>query len=401
MAKNLLEQAMKVFLASTVYSAKKSREAWVTLHTNIVHKSSKDKTLFDTIALGSLVLSNRIVMAPMTRNRAINNVPNSMMMDYYSQRSGAGLIITESTSPSPNGLGLARIPGIFSEQQVKAWSNVTLAVHQGDAKIFVQLMHTGRASHPLNMPKDSTIMAPSALRATGKIWTDAEQLQEYPIPEEMTEEDIQFTKYEFITAAKNAMDAGFDGVEIHAANGFLLEQFLSDRSNVRTDIYGGSIQNRCRLILEITTAVAEAIGKDKTSIRLSPFGMASETTSYPKIDDTFKYLAEKLNAIDIAFMHLVDHSDMGNTAMPFTLKREIRNRFKNKLILSGGYNQRGALDDIKNGLGDMVAFGRPFINNPDFVNRLKNNWPLATDLKTDHFYTASDFGYTDYPNYRE
>lgn len=401
MAKNLLEQAMKVLLASTVYSAKKSREAWVTLHTHLKGKSTNDVTLFDSINLGSLLISNRIVMAPMTRNRAINNIPNSIMADYYSQRNSAGLIITEGTSPSPNGLGMARIPGIFSEQQVKAWGNITIGVHQGEAKIFVQLMHTGRASHPLNMPEGSKIMAPSALKATGQIWTDAEQLQEYPIPEEMTEEDIQLTKREFIAAAKNAIDAGFDGVEIHAANGFLLEQFLSSRSNIRTDIYGGSIKNRCRLILEIVADVANEIGKDKTSIRLSPFGMASETTDYPKIDDTFKYLADKLNAIDIAFMHLVDHSEMGNIAMPITLKQEIRNRFKNKLILSGGYNQGNALDDIQNGLGDMVAFGRPFINNPDYVSRLKYNWPLATDLKTDHFYTASDFGYSDYPNYSD
>ena len=147
--------------------------------------------------------------------------------------------------------------------------------------------------------------------------------------------------------------------------------------------------------------MADTIGKDKTSIRLSPFGMASETIGYPKIDETFKYLCDKLNVIDIAFMHLVEHSEMGNTAIPLTLKREIRNRFKNKLILWGGYNRDSAIEDIQNGLGDMVAFGRPFINNPDFADRLKNSWPLATDLKTDHYYTASDFGYSDYPNYKK
>ena len=400
MASNLLDQAMKVFMAGTLYSAQKSKQAWNKFQNRISGKNGNNKSLFDTnVLVGNLKLSNRIVMAPMTRCRAINNVPNSLMVEYYEQRNSAGLIITESTSPSPNGLGLARIPGIFSEQQVEAWRNVTLAVHQGDAKIFVQLMHSGRASHPLNMPEGTKIMAPSALKATGQIWTDAEQLQDYPIPEEMTEADIQLTKYEFVAAAKNAIDAGFDGVEIHAANGFLLEQFLSPRSNIRTDDFGGNIQNRCRLILEIVADVAEAIGKDKTSIRLSPFGMVSETTVYPKIDDTFKYMAEKLNFIDIAFMHLVAHSDMGNTAMLQDVKREIRRDFKNTLILSGGYNQKSALDDIENELGDLVAFGRPFINNPDLVTRFKYNLPLATELKSENLYTSSALGYTDYPNH--
>ena len=400
MASNLLNQAMKVFMAGTMYSAQKSKQAWNKFHNTITGKNETLKSLFDkNVVIGNLNLSNRIVMAPMTRCRAINNMPNSLMAQYYEQRNSAGLIITESTSPSPNGLGLAYIPGIFSEQQVEAWRDVTLAVHQGDAKIFVQLMHSGRASHPLNMPEGSKIMAPSALKSTGLIWTEAEQMQEYPVPEEMTLEEINYTKREFVAAAKNAIDAGFDGVEIHAANGFLLEQFLSPRSNIRTGMYGGSVKNRCKFVLEIVALVASEIGKEKTAIRVSPFGMKSNDPSFPQIDETFKYLANKLNSMDIAFMHLVAHSDMGNVAMPIDIKREIRQEFKNTLILSGGYNQKSALDDIQDGFGDLVAFGKPFINNPDLVTRLKYHLPLSTELKTENIYTSSALGYTDYRNY--
>ena len=356
--------------------------------------------LFTPEKAGALQLKNRIVMAPMTRCRAINNVPNDLMADYYKQRSGAGLIITEGTSPSPNGLGYTRIPGIFSKEQIEGWKKVTSAVHQNGAKIFVQMMHSGRIGHPLNMPEGAEVLAPSAVKAAGQMWTDAAMMQDFPVPKAMTPEDLTSTKAEFVSAAKNALEAGFDGVELHSANGYLLEQFLSPVSNIRTDNYGGSIENRCRFVLEVVAAVAEAIGKDKTAIRLSPYGVASDMPHYPEIDATYNYLSEQLNKIDIAYIHLVDHSAMGAPEVPMKLKKEIRNNFKNTIILSGGYETERAEADIQDGLGDLVAFGRPFINNPDLVERLENQWPLSETLNMDQFYTSDEKGYTDYPVYK-
>lgn len=356
--------------------------------------------LFTRERIGSFEVKNRIVMAPMTRCRAIGNIPNELMAEYYQQRSEAGLIITEGTSPSPNGLGYARIPGIFSHQQVKGWEKTTSAVHKAGGKIVVQLMHTGRISHPLNMSEGARIIAPSAVRAAGQMWTDAKQLQDFPLPEEMTAEDLVHTKAEYVKAAKNALEAGFDGVELHSANGYLLEQFLSPVSNIRKDNYGGTIENRCRFVLEVVSAVAEAIGKGETGIRLSPYGTASDMPYYPEIEVTYHYLSEQLNKLEIAYIHLVDHSAMGAPEVPVKLKKQIRSNFKNTIILSGGYDKQRAIVDIENGLGDLVAFGRPFINNPDLVDRLKNNWPLSTDLNMDLFYTADEKGYTDYPFYK-
>jgi N-ethylmaleimide reductase len=356
--------------------------------------------LFAPATLGSTDVKNRIAMAPMTRCRAIGNIPNDLMAEFYKQRSGAGLLITEGTSPSPNGLGYARIPGIFSIEQVEGWKKVTSAAHKEGAKIVVQLMHTGRISHPLNMPEGSRVLAPSAVKPAGQMWTDSAMMQDFPEPTAMTEDDLLHTKSEFVDAALNAMDAGFDGVELHAANGYLLEQFLSPVSNIRTDKYGGSIENRCRFVLEVADSVAEAIGADKTAIRLSPFGVASDMPHYPEIHDTYVYLSEELNKLEIAYIHLVDHSAMGAPAVPAEMKQAIRNNFKNTIILSGGYDKERAEADIESGLGDLVAFGRPFINNPDLVERLKNDSPLSQDLKMDLFYTADEKGYTDYPLFK-
>jgi len=359
----------------------------------------KQYKLFTHEKVGKIELKNRIVMAPMTRCRAINNVPNVLMAEYYQQRASAGLIITEGVSPSPNGLGYARIPGIYSQQQVEGWKLVTNAVHNKGGKIFVQLMHSGRISHPLNMPHGSQIVAPSAVQAKGQMWTDAKQLQDFPIPKAMTDEDLLLTFSEFIAAAKNAIAAGFDGVELHAANGYLLEQFLSPISNIRTDKYGGSVENRCRFVLEVVAAVAFAIGKHKTGIRLSPYGVASDMPHYPEIDETYIYLADELEKIGIAYIHLVDHSAMGAPKVPNDIKVAIREGFENTLILSGGYDLERAEADIENGMADLIAFGRPFINNPDLVERLENYWPLSKELKMALFYTTDEIGYIDYPIY--
>ena len=362
--------------------------------------TNMDNKLFSKYKLGNASLQNRVVMSPMTRSRATGNIPNDLMAEYYGQRSSAGLIITEGTSPSPNGLGYSRIPGIFSKAQLEGWKKVTTEVHKGVAKIFVQLMHTGRIGHQLNLPVGAKVLAPSAVKAAGQIWTDQKQLQDYPVPAVMTADEITQAKKEYVTAALNAIEAGFDGVELHGANGYLLEQFLSPISNIRTDNYGGSIENRSRFVLEVAEAVSSSIGRERTGIRLSPYGVASDMPHYPEIDATYKYLAVELNRIGIEYIHIVDHSAMGAPIVPAEIKSEIRKLFKNTLILSGGYNPERAEADLQKGNCNLIAFGRPFINNPDLVERFRNKQALSTDLKFDLFYTPGQNGYTDYPFYK-
>lgn len=357
----------------------------------------KDAILFQKKHMGGLELQNRIAMAPMTRCRAIGNIPNDLMAEYYQQRNSAGLLITEGTSPAPEGLGYARIPGIFSEDQVAGWKKVTDAAHAGGAKIAVQLMHTGRISHPLNMPEGTKVLAPSAVTPKGQMWTDSAMMQDFPEPHTMNAEELERTKQAYVSAARNAMAAGFDFVELHGANGYLLEQFLSPFSNVRTDDYGGSIENRCRFVLETAEAVAKAIGRERTGIRLSPYGVASDMPHYPEIDATYDYLSRALNTIGIEFIHLVDHSAMGAPQVPDSIREVIRKNFNQTLILSGGYTFDRAEADLAAGKADFIAFGKPFINNPDLVHRLQHNLPLNTELKTDLFYAAGPEGYTDYP----
>jgi N-ethylmaleimide reductase len=357
----------------------------------------QSSNLFSQYRLGHLTLKNRVVMCPLTRSRAIGNIPNDLMATYYEQRASAGLIITEGTTPSPNGLGYARIPGIFSPEQIEGWKKTTSAVHKKGGKIFLQLMHTGRISHELNLPAGAKILAPSAVKPAGQTWTDAKQLQDFPVPSAMTAEEIASTRAEYVQAAKNAIAAGFDGVELHGANGYLLEQFLSPISNTRTDGYGGSIENRARFVLEVATEIVSAIGKEKTGIRVSPYGVASDMPHYPEIDATYDYLSTSLNKLGIVYMHLVDHAAMGAPAVPLAIKQTIRNNFKNTIILAGGFNQESAEAAIESGLADLIAFGRPFISNPDLVERMQNGWPLNQELKMDLFYTPGAAGYTDYP----
>lgn len=360
----------------------------------------KTYKLFTAATVGSIGLRNRIVMAPMTRCRAIGNIPNELMASYYQQRATAGLIITEGTSPSPNGLGYARIPGIFNKAQIEGWQKITSAVHSIGGKIIIQLMHTGRISHILNMSEGSEVIAPSAIKAAGEMWTDAKGMQDYPTPKAMNADDIVSTQSEYVTAAKNAMKAGFDGVELHGANGYLLEEFLSPVSNAHTDKYGSTIENRCRFVLEVVKDVATVIGKEKTGIRLSPYGVAGDMRNYAEIDSTYNYLSKELNKLDIAYIHLVDHASMGAPIVPLEIKKMIRENFKNTLIICGGYDKDSAEADLQRGLCDLVAFGRPFINNPDLVGRLEHNQELSQNLKTELFYTADHHGYTDYPNFK-
>ena len=352
--------------------------------------------LFSKYNLGSTELKNRIVMAPLTRSRAIDNVPNDMMVEYYKQRSGAGLIITEGTSPSPNGLGYPRIPGIFNQDQVDGWKKITNTVHENNSKIFIQLMHTGRVSHSENLPKGAEVVAPSAVATDGEMYTDSLGMQPYPTPREMTLEDIETAQTEYVQAAKNAIEAGFDGVEIHGANGYLVDQFINTASNKRSDKYGGSIENRSRFAIETAKKMGEAIGFDRTAIRLSPYGAFNGMEQFKDIEETYSYLSAELGKLGLTYIHIVDHSSFGAPEVTDSVKLKIQNAFGGTIIASGGFDKQRAEKTLNENKGDLIAFGRPFISNPDLVYKFENNLPL-TDPDYDTFYTPGEKGYTDYP----
>jgi N-ethylmaleimide reductase len=331
----------------------------------------------------------------MTRCRATDNTPNALMEEYYRLRASCGLIITEGVSPSPNGLGYSRQPGLYTTEQISGWRRVNDAVHQDGGKIFVQMMHDGRVSHPANMQDSARVIAPSALAAPGEMWTDSSGMQPYPIPSEMTEADILQTITEFAQAAKNAIEAGFDGIELHAANGYLIDQFLNTASNQRTDHWGGSIENRIRFAVEIAKATAAAIGAEHIGMRISPYGVFNGMAPDAQMDVLYEALIAELNRIGLVYIHIVDHSAMGAPEVSPTLKAKIRAEFKGSYILSGGYDLTRANADLAANRGDLVAFGRPYISNPDLVEKLKNGTAL-TDPDFNTFYTPGEKGYTDY-----
>lgn len=352
-------------------------------------------TLFTPLILGKLTLKNRIVMAPMTRSRAIGNVPNELMQEYYRLRADAGLIITEGTSPSPNGLGYARIPGMFNDAQVQGWRGVTDGVHQAGGKMFLQLMHTGRVTHPANLQPGGRVLAPSAIAAPGEMWTDSNGLQAYPVPSAMNEADIAQAIGEYADACKRAIEAGFDGVELHGANGYLIDQFLNTASNLRSDRWGGSIENRIRFAVEVARASAAAIGAERIGMRISPYGVLSGMAPDADMDALYERLIAELNSIGLVYIHIVDHSSMGAPEVSSSLKAKIRTGFRGKYIMSGGYDLARANAELDQRRGDLVAFGRPFISNPDLVLKLLTGKPLsAPDMET--FYTPGAKGYTDY-----
>ena len=353
--------------------------------------------LLSTYQLGNIHLQNRLIMSPMTRSRAIGNIPNALMARYYAQRATAGLIITEGVAPSPNGLGYSNMPGLFNDEQVNGWKLVTKAVHKSGGKIFAQLMHAGRVGHVSNLPAGGIILAPSGVTATGQIWTNA-GMKELSKPRAMTMAEINNAQKEFVDAAKNAIEAGFDGVELHAANGYLLEQFLSPFSNLRTDDYGGSVKNRARFVIETAVAVSAAIGAERVGIRISPFSIYNDMPVYDEIEATYLYLAQKLNETGMAYIHLLEN---GENMVPHSLKKAIGKWFTQTIILAGNYDKDRATEDIKSGLGNLVAFGRPFINNPDLVTRFRNNWSLADNLDPSTFFTADEKGYIDYQPYQD
>jgi len=352
--------------------------------------------LFDTYDLGALRLQNRTVMAPMTRCRATENTPNDLMAEYYGQRSSVGLIITEGTSPSPNGLGYARTPALYNADHVTGWCKITEAAHRGGAKIFIQFMHTGRVTHRINQPAGSRVLGPTAVACPGDMWTDAQGMQPHTPPEAMTEADITFTIGEFTASAKLAIEAGFDGIELHAANGYLLEQFLNANVNIRTDRWGGNADNRNRLTLEVAKATVAAIGADRVGIRISPYGVFNATGTFDGMEAQFLALVRELSALGLVYLHMVDHSAMGAPEVPATFKRQLHESFKGTFIAVGGFDGTSAEPVLADKNADLIAFGRPFIANPDLVARLKVGAVLTVpDMAT--FYTPGAKGYTDYP----
>jgi len=348
------------------------------------------RILFSPYHLGKIELKNRVVMAPMTRSRAIGNVPNDIMATYYAERASAGLLITEGTSPSPNGLGYSRIPGIYSAEQVAGWKKVTDAVHEKGGKIFVQIMHTGRVTHPLNLPEGAEMVAPSAIASAGQMWTDAQGMLDQPVPKEIPLDAIPALIAEYVHSAKAAIEAGFDGVELHSANGYLPNQFLSKGANQRTDKYGGSHENRNRFVLEVTAAMAAAIGKDRLGIRLSPYNTFNGIVADENEAAQYVALVNGLKEIGICYVHLL------NFAIPPAVVTELHTAFGGTLILNGGYDAARAEADLEAGKAELISLGRPFISNPDLVERMVNGASIVEpDQST--FYTPGEKGYTDYP----
>jgi N-ethylmaleimide reductase len=351
------------------------------------------KKLLSPFTKGKLELKNHLVMAPMTRSRAVDNVPNQLMETYYGQRTGAGLIVTEGTAPAPEALGYPRIPGIFSPRQVEAWKPVTAKVHQDGTKIFLQLMHTGRIGHTDNLPKGLSLVGATDVKAIGQIFTDTKGLQDFSAPVPLSKDGIKKIIEAYVSASINAVAAGFDGVEIHGANGYLLEQFLNPNVNTRTDEYGGSVENRSRFPLEVVRAIVQAIGQEKVGIRFSPFSKLGDLALYDEAETTATYarLAQSLNALGIAYLHVAV-----NAPIPEETFQAIRNNFAQTIILSNGLTPETGETALQDGFADLVAFGRSFLSNPDFAERIKTGTAF-NPVDYDHLYTPGSAGYIDYP----
>jgi N-ethylmaleimide reductase len=353
--------------------------------------------LLSPYTLGPLHLKNRMVMAPLTRSRAEQgNVPSSMAPTYYSQRAGAGLEITEATQAGPGGQGYVATPGIYDRSQVDEWKKVTDAVHARGGLIFVQLWHVGRVSHP-DFNNGQLPVAPSAIAPRGVQTYTAEGLKDIPTPRALEAAEIPGIVDEFRQAAKNARAAGFDGVEVHGANGYLLDQFLEDCTNQRSDEYGGSIENRARLLFDVVTAVSQVWGNDRVGVRLSPGGTFNDMwDSHPQ--QTFGYVVRRLDALNLAYLHLIEPSrPQGEHPVPDLSARFFRPLFSDgTLIVAGGYDLERGNAVLKEGLADLVAFGQLFIANPDLPERFRVGAPLNKP-NAETFYGGGAEGYIDYP----
>lgn len=354
---------------------------------------TKQRNLFDSIEIGDCTLPNRIVMAPMTRNRAgEGNVPQALNASYYQQRASAGLIIAEASQISPQGVGYPATPGIHSAEQVEGWKMVTDAVHDKGGHIFLQLWHVGRISHPSLQPDGYLPVAPSAIKPMGQAATH-EGMQDFVQPRELMFAELPDIIADYVNAARKAMQAGFDGVEIHSANGYLLDQFIRDGSNQRDDGYGGSINNRIRLLRGVVEAVCAAIGSTKVGIRISPENSFNDMHD-SDAQNTFNTVTDMLNGFNLAYLHVLE-GDMLKASRTLDYA-QIKSRFAGPYMANCGYDFERATQAIENGNADLVAFGIPFIANPDLVERFKTGFKLnVADQST--FYGGDEKGYTDYP----
>jgi len=360
---------------------------------------SGQQILLSRFESNQLSLNNRIAMAPLTRCRAgEGNTVNDIHVKYYEQRASAGLLISEGSQISPMAIGYPDTPGIHSEAQIESWKKVTEAVHKKDGKIFIQLWHVGRVSHPVFLGGNQAL-APSAIGTDTMARTKEGKLQR-PVPKAMSHSEIRSTIEDFVTGAENAIKAGFDGVEIHGANGYLVNQFLCDGSNKREDEFGGSIENRSRFGLEIVQSIAERIGSEKTAIRLSPGGIGNDISD-SNSKALFNYFINRLNEFDLAFLHMLEpYADL--SAIPHTIQhvaKHFRPIYKGTLMINNGFTQKTANKVIEDGLADLVSFGKLYISNPDLVERFNLNAPL-NDWYESTFYSSGEKGFTDYPSLR-
>lgn len=360
------------------------------------HSESSVPALFTPFRIGDIAVSNRVVMAPLTRNRAThgNDAPNALNVEYYRQRAGAGLIISEATQISQQGQGYAWTPGLYTAEQVAGWKAVTDAVHAEGGKIVAQLWHVGRISHVSLQPDGQAPVAPSAIAAKGKTYIES-GFADVSAPRALRLDELPGIVADYVRATEHAKAAGFDGIEIHAANGYLLDQFLRDGSNTREDAYGGSIENRARLTLEVVEAVTKVFPKGQVGIRLSPVTPANDAhDSDPQ--PLFDYLVAKLNEACIAFIHVIEGATGGpRDFLPFDYGA-LRRAFNGAYIANNGYDRASAIDAVASDRADAVAFGRLFIANPDLVERLRRDAPLNAP-EPSLFYGGDEKGYTDYP----
>ncbi|MDK3019770.1 alkene reductase [Pseudodonghicola flavimaris] len=362
--------------------------------------------LFTPYDLAGLSLPNRVVMAPMTRSRAETGVPDDQTALYYAQRADAGLLITEGAPVSPEGNGYLYTPGIYTDAQEAGWAQVTQAVHDRGGRIFVQLWHVGRVSHTSLQPGGGAPVSASAQRGAGAfsfaLGPDGQPAQlPASAPRALETEEVARVTADFVSAARRALRAGFDGVEIHGANGYLFEQFINAGSNRRTDRYGGSIGNRLRFLMETIDAVAAEIGTERTGVRISPFGRLSGMAGYDDEAETWLAVAAALEVRRPAYVHLSDQLTIGGAAMPDRFPAQFRKTFTGTLIAAGGFTPETAEQALKDGALDLVAFGRPFIANPDLVARMRNGWSINTAPREAFYGGAGAAGYTDFPTWEE
>ncbi len=356
-------------------------------------------SIFEPLVMGEITLKNRIVMAPMTRGRAGDSrVPNELMADYYYQRASAGLLITEATVISEEGIGWIGSPGIYNTAMVDGWKRITEKVASAQSHMFLQLWHCGRASHS-DFHNGKLPVSASAVKLNGdKIHTPFGK-KEYEVPRPLTQEEIAATVNDYRRAAENAREAGFSGIEVHAANGYLINQFLDSRTNLRSDRYGGSVENRFRFLGEVLDAVMTVWPSSRVAVRISPNGIFNDMGS-PDFRETYRYVAAELNGFNLGYLHIMDGLGFGfhEQGDPMDLA-EFRSLYKGIIMGNCGYTPEDGRERVERGLADLVAYGRPYISNPDLVERFKNGWPLNPSDDMTYWYTSGAQGYSDYRSY--